>query len=195
MIKSGLVTRNSDIVGALKRHSREAEKLLRQSSPKVKVTANYIIAAGKTTSTFEDAVRRPSSAEFWAEVTGLPEEEAVEFVLAVAIEAGHLVKSDASEHVQALRTLVESYLADANTPPRVDWDFLKLRLFRKKSEWAVEDKRRHQKAMEALKATGYGKLNEVAAEAAADEAKPEDTDEEDLLEDAAESDSDDSPES
>src|SRR5262249_48126435 len=73
VIKSGLVTRNSDIVGALKKHSREAEKLLRQSSPKVKVTSNYVIAAGKTTSTFEDGVRRPSSAEFWAEVTGLSE--------------------------------------------------------------------------------------------------------------------------
>jgi hypothetical protein len=28
VIKSGMVTRNSDIVGALKRHSRDAEKLL-----------------------------------------------------------------------------------------------------------------------------------------------------------------------
>jgi Type II restriction endonuclease EcoO109I len=181
VIKSGMVTRNSDIVAALKRHSRDAEKLLRQSSPKVRVTANYIVAAGKTTSTFEDGVRRPSSAEFWAEVTGLSEELAIEFVLAVAMEAGRLVKSDASEHVQALRTLVEAYIADPSDPLRVDWSFLKARLFRKKSEWVAEDKRRHLKALEALKATGYGQVSQVAEESAAEEAKPEDAMEDDDL--------------
>jgi hypothetical protein len=173
-LKSGLVTRNSDIVSALKKNSRDAEKLLRQSDPRARVTSNYAIAAGKTTSTFEDGVRRPSSAEFWSEVTGLSEEQAVELILAVAIEAGRLVQSDASEHVQALRVLVDAYLADAGTPPRVDWAFLKRRLFRKKEEWVADDKLRHQKALKALEATGYGQVKEVAEAADAEEATIDD---------------------
>ena len=94
-------------------------------------------------------------------MTGLSEELAIEFVLAVAMEAGRLVKSDASEHVQALRTLVECYIADPRDPLCVDWSFLKARLFRKKAEWIAEDKRRHLRALEALKATGYGQVSRL----------------------------------
>jgi hypothetical protein len=164
VIKSGLVTRNSDIVTSLKRNSRSAEKLLRQSDPRANVTSNWVVAAGKTTSTFEDGVRRPSSAEFWAEVTRLPEDQAVELVLAVAAEAGRLIRSDASEHVAALQTLVSTYLGNPSDPSRVDWDFIKKRNFQPKATWASEDRQRHTTALEALKATGYGAAKEVAIE-------------------------------
>ena len=183
VLKSGLVTRNSDIVKTLKQHSRDAEKLLRQSNSKARVTSNYVVAAGKTSSTFEDGVRRPSSAEFWAEVTGLPETAAVELVLAVATEAGRMVQGDASEHVQALRTLVEVYLGSAADATKVDWDFLKMRLFQKKAAWDAEDKRRHKAALEALKTTGYVEVTRVAAAAAAEDQKSDEQVEEEAADD------------
>lgn len=173
VLKSGLVTRNSDIVSALKRNSRFAEKLLRQSDPSAKVTSNWVIAAGKTTSTFEDGVRRPSSAEFWAEVMKLPENEAVELALAIAAEAGRLIRSDATEHIQALQTVVASSVASPNDPLQVDWGFLKVRNFQPKAVWAVEDKLRHARALEALRDTGYGAVKEVAIESAADDVAPD----------------------
>jgi len=169
VLKSGLVTRNSDIVSALKRNSRSAEKLLRQSDPKAKVTSNWVIAAGKTTSTFEDGVRRPSSAEFWAEVMRLPENQAVELALAITAEAGRLIRSDATEHIEALKTVVSTYIADPNDPTLVDWAFLKKRNFQAKATWAAEDKQRHGIALAALKATGYGAAKEVAIESSVEE--------------------------
>jgi hypothetical protein len=174
VLKSGLVTRNSDIVKRLKQNSRSAEKLLRQSDPSAKVTSNYVIAAGKNTTTFEDGVRRPSSAEFWAEATGLPEEKAVELVLAIATEAGRLVTRDASKHIKALSTLVETYLADLSDPRKVDWQFLKRRLFREKAAWAAEDRERHQRALNALQAIGYAETKQVAQESAAEDSAPQD---------------------
>lgn len=56
VLKSGLVTRNSDIVKAIKTHGRQAEKLLRQGRGTTNVHLNYAILAGKTASTFEDGV-------------------------------------------------------------------------------------------------------------------------------------------
>ena len=173
VLKSGLVTRNSDIVSSLKKNSRDAEKLLRQSGSKSKVTLNYAIAAGKTTSTFEDGVRRPSSAEFWSEVMKLPEERAVELALAIAAEAGRLVRSDASQHATAMKVLLETYLADPTDSTKVDWPFLKQRNFRPKETWAAEDKRRHKLALESLKATGYGEAKEVEEEAKREDSLPQ----------------------
>jgi len=107
----------------------------------------------------------------------------VELVLAVATEAGRMVQSDASEHVQALRTLVQVYLGSPADATKVDWDFLKIRLFQDKVVWAAEDKRRHKMAMDALKATGYGQATEVAVEAATEEDKLEDETEEEAAAD------------
>ena len=174
VLKSGLVTRNSDIVAALKRNSRSAEKLLRQSDPAAKVTSHWVIAAGKTTSTFEDGVNRPSSAAFWAELMNLPEDQAVDLALAIASEAGRLIRSDASEHSEALQTVVAAYLTDPNDPARVDWTFLKKRNFQPKPLWAAEDRLRHARALEALKATGYGAAKQVAMESEADSPAVED---------------------
>lgn len=155
VLKSGLVTRNSDIVKALKRNARQAEKLLKQGRSTGAVHANYVILAGKTSSTFEDGVRRPSSAEFWGEILDLPEESAVELALAMAAEAGRMVQSDASEHVEALKLLVETYLRHPDDPSLVDWEFIAKRNMSKPATWKSEDKARHLAALAALTATGY----------------------------------------
>jgi hypothetical protein len=155
VVKSGLVTRNSDIVAALKRNAREAEKRLRQSRSTAKVVANYAICAGKTSSTFEDGIRRPSSAEFWSEMTGLPDEESTRLVLAVASQAANIVKRDASSHTAALICLVEDYIRRRDDPEKVDWEFLAQRTLGSKDTWSAEDAGRHLLALAALRASGY----------------------------------------
>lgn len=155
VVKSGTVTRNSDIMKALKDHSRQAEKLLRQGASKARVIANYAIAAGKTTSTFEHGIRRPSSAEFWGEMMGLPPERAIDLILDIAAEAGRRVTKDASRHIGAMKLLVEDYIVCRSDSFKVDWDFLAARTMQDKKVWAAEDARRHSRAMTKLQATGY----------------------------------------
>ncbi len=155
VLKSGLITRNSDIVKALKRNARQAEKLLMQGRRTGAVHANYAIAAGKTTSTFEDGIRRPSSAQFWAEIFDLDEESAIELTLAIAAVAGELVRSDATRHIAALELLVADYIARRSDDAIVDWEFLAKRTMREKATWTDEDKARHVRATERLKASGY----------------------------------------
>lgn len=155
VLKSGLVTRNSDIVAALKRSTRQAEKQLRQSRTTKGVRANYAIAAGKTTSSFEDGVWRPSSGEFWGEMFDLPERDAVELSLAIAAEAGRLVRSDAAEHIDALKLVVGDYIAERGNPASVDWEFIAQRNMQKRATWQAEDKIRHDQAKAALLASGY----------------------------------------
>lgn len=155
VLKSGIVTRNSDIIAALKRNARQAEKQLRQSRSTKGVRANYAIAAGKTTSSFEDGVWRPSSGEFWGEMLDVPEGDAVELALAIAAEAGRLVRRDAAEHIAALKLLVADYIGQRASPPIVDWKFIAQRNMQKVEVWRAEDRARHAQALARLKATGY----------------------------------------
>lgn len=155
VLKSGLVTRNSDIMKALKRHSRQAEKILLQGRSTGHVQANYAIAAGKTSSTFEDGIRRPSSAEFWGEMMALEPYEGVELAFAMAAEAGRLVRRDASKHIKAMKLLVREYLGSGQDRNVVDWDFVRLRNMQTKDAWGAEDKARHESALQALKSAGY----------------------------------------
>jgi Type II restriction endonuclease EcoO109I len=154
VLKSGLVTRNSDILKSLKRNARQAEKILLQGRSTGRVEANYAIAACKTSSTFEDGIRRPSSAEFWGEVMDLEPREAVELAFAMAAEAGRLVRRDASKHIHALKLLVREYLTAADGTS-VDWEFIRVRNMQAKEAWAAEDRRRHRAALQALESTGY----------------------------------------
>lgn len=154
VLKSGLVTRNSDILKSLKTHARKAEKILLQGRSTGHVEANYAIAAGKTSSTFEDGIRRPSSAEFWGEMMGLEPADGVELAFAMAAEAGRLVRRDASKHIKAMKLLIREYLS-SNDRNSVDWDFIRLRNMQTKEKWSAEDRRRHQLAMAVLEATGY----------------------------------------
>jgi hypothetical protein len=169
VLKSGLVTRNSDIVNALKRNAREAQKLLRQSGNTRQVHLNYAIAAGRTKTTFEDGVNRPSSPAFWAEVLDLPEEEATPLALATAAEAGRLVKRNVSEHVDALKLLVREYIAVPDDDTRVDWPFINQRNMQPQATWKAEDKARNTRALEALRKSGYGAATIATAEATADD--------------------------
>jgi len=77
--------------------------LLRQNRSVRSVTAHYAIATGKTSSSFEDGVNRPSSEELWAKITGLDKSRAVDLVVAMATEAGTLVEQDAAEMLEGLR--------------------------------------------------------------------------------------------
>jgi hypothetical protein len=155
VLKSGLVTRNGDIIAALKRNARAAERQLRQSRKTKSVRANYAIAAGKTSSSFEDGVWRPSSGEFWGEMFDLPEEEAVELALAIAAVAGRLVRRDADDHIAALKLVVADYIDDRQARGAVDWEFIAKRNMQKPATWVTEDRARHEQAMVALTASGY----------------------------------------
>ena len=155
VMKSGLVTRNSDIVKALKRNSRQAEKLLRQDKSTGRVHANWAVVAGKTQSSFEDGVRRPSSAEFWGEILGVDESDGVVLALAMTAVAGQLLRNDVEEHLRALRFVVRDYIADRNDDTVVDWEFIAKRNMQTPQNWQAEDRRRHKRAMEHLSDTGY----------------------------------------
>ncbi|MCX5068755.1 PmeII family type II restriction endonuclease [Micromonospora lupini] len=155
VLKSGMVTRNSDIVKALKRNSRQAEKLLRQGRSTGAVHANWAVLAGKTSSTYEDGVKRPSSAEFWGEIFRLDEVQAVDLALAMAAVAGQMIKNDATGHLLALQLLVRDYIADRSEDHVVDWEFLARLTLQTPENWRAEDKARHVRALAQLTRTGY----------------------------------------
>jgi Mn-dependent DtxR family transcriptional regulator len=155
VLKSGPVTRNSDIINALKQHSKQAEKLLRQQRQGGEVKAKYAVMSGKGTTTFHDSVWRLSSEDFWSEALGLEAEEAVELAMAMASVASALVLRDVSEYVHGLGVLVAEYIRDPDNPEQVDWEFIKTRTLRNKEHWAKEDKRRHAAAVAALEDHPY----------------------------------------
>lgn len=64
VIKSGKVTRNSDILKTLKTHGQDAQKRLLQTDKRAIVRVFYVILAGQRSTNFHDGVYRPSSAEF-----------------------------------------------------------------------------------------------------------------------------------
>lgn len=154
VFKSGPVTRNSDILEALKRNTRQAESTLRADRSVLGVTANYAIASGGTSpTTFKDGVQRPSSEDLWSELTGLPPEQAVGLVLSLAAEAGALVRHDAEGPLRALRVVVCEYIATAGSND-VDWGWIETRTMREKAVWKDGDRTRHKAAIEALAAAG-----------------------------------------
>jgi hypothetical protein len=158
VVKSGSVTRNSDILKALKSNARKAEKILRGDKSVKGVTANYAIASGATSpTTFEDGVRRPSSQDFWAEITGLDASpgKAICLVLEISAAAGELVLSDAEEHLAAMRVLVQAYIAKLEDPAAVDWGFLEAQAMRERLTWKDAASVRHVRATKALADSGY----------------------------------------
>lgn len=155
VLKSGKVTRNSDILSKLKQHAKDAEKLIRQGGSKVGVFANYVVAAGNVNSTFEDGINRPSSGTFWAEITGLPEDKALSLVSAIARTAGKMVTRNTDVHIGALVTLVQDYIASREDADKVDWEYLFKITMTEKPSWAAEDTKRHKSASAVLEATGY----------------------------------------
>ncbi|MEW9517782.1 hypothetical protein [Streptomyces tubercidicus] len=155
VLKSGLVTRNSDIIKGIKINGRRAERLLKQGGVANTVHLNYAILSGKVTSSFEDGVRRPSSGEFWGEMFELPQGKAIELALSIAAEAGKLVTRGDSPHISALEKLVFTYIESENEPGVMDWEFLAKRNMQDRGDWKAEDARRDAKARRALAASGY----------------------------------------
>lgn len=163
VIKSGSVTRNSDILKALKAHAQKAEKLINQGGGKNRVFANYAVATCATTSTYHDYIYRPSSAQFWSEVSELEPAKALDLVREIARAAGRVIKMDSKPHTDALTQLTASYIETEPGSNEVDWAFIFDRNMREKASWAAEDARRHKRAREALKASGYALLPKVKA--------------------------------
>lgn len=156
VIKSGTVTRNSDILSKLKQHARDAERLIRQGgAKKVGVFANYVVATGATSSSFEDGIHRPSSGEFWGEITGLDVERSLALVREIARTAGAQVSRNTDSHIGALVALVRAYISQRDEPNAVDWPFLFKVTMTEKREWAEEDQARHVDALRVLAETGY----------------------------------------
>jgi hypothetical protein len=161
VIKSGTVTRNSDILKALKTHAQKAEKLINQGGGKNRVFANYAVATCATSSTYHDYIFRPSSAQFWSEISDLEPSKALDLVREIARAAGRVIKMDSKPHTDAIRLLTATYIETEPGSNEVDWVFIFDRNMRERSSWASEDEARHKRARDALKATGYTLLKRV----------------------------------
>lgn len=161
VIKSGTVTRNSDILKALKAHAQKAEKLINQGGGKNRVFANYAVATCATSSTYHDYIYRPSSAQFWSEITDLPPSQALDLVREIARAAGRVIKMDSKPHTDALTLLTGAYIETEPGSNEVDWSFLFDRNMRERKSWAAEDAKRHKQARDALAETGYTLLKKV----------------------------------
>jgi hypothetical protein len=157
VIKSGTVTRNSDILKALKTHGQEAQKRLLQTDKKAIVRVHYIVTAGQKSSTFHDGVYRPSSAEFWAQTFAIDDEkQAIDLALAMAQEAGTLLRGFANEDaLRALEAVVAAFIATPDDSTAVDWTFLAERNMIGGEEGKADSKVRHARAQQAVKNTGY----------------------------------------
>lgn len=158
VIKSGTVTRNSDILKALKKHGQDANKRLLQNDKKAVVRVHYVVTAGQRSSTFHDGVYRPSSAEFWAQAFALDDSEkvAIDLALAMAQEAGALLRAfDDNAALRAMEVAVAAYLATEDNPTVVDWEFLAQRNMIDNIEVKNQAKSRHIRAVNAVKDTGY----------------------------------------
>jgi hypothetical protein len=155
VIKSGAVTRNSDILKALKAHAQKAEKLINQGGGKNRVFANYAVATCATSSNYHDYIYRPSSAQFWSEVSDLEPSKALDLVREIARAAGRVINMDSKPHTDALILLTRSYIESQPGSHEVDWAFIFDRNMRENETWAKEDTERHERAKKALKASGY----------------------------------------
>jgi hypothetical protein len=175
VIKSGTVTRNSDILKQLKSHGQEAHKRLLQSNKRAVIKVVYAVLTGRATSSFEDGVYRPSSAEFWAEAFELENEaRAVELALAMGQEASSLLSAtEGNEVLRALELAVEVHIRSSGSNA-VDWDYLARRNMRADASLREEEKVRRALARAAVEASGYeflpakpSRRAAVAAESAA----------------------------
>lgn len=177
VIKSGTVTRNSDILKALKSHGQDAHKRLLQTDKKAIVRVHYIVTVGQRSSTFHDGVYRPSSAEFWAQAFSLDDKKlASDLALAMAQEAGRLLRRSSGEAaLLAMEAAVAAYIATEDDPTVVDWEFLAQRSMIDSDEMRSQAKARHKRAVQAASGTGFiwpasGRRRKRATDAAEAEA-------------------------
>lgn len=157
VIKSGTVTRNSDILKALKSHGQDAHKRLLQTDKKAVVRVYYVVTVGQRSSTFHDGVYRPSSAEFWAQAFSLDDEKvAADLALAMAQEAGRLLRQFSGDAaLLAMEAAVAAYIATEDDQTVVDWEFLAQRSMIDSEETRAQAQVRHERAVHAARGTGY----------------------------------------
>ena len=158
VIKSGTVTRNSDILKALKTHGQDAQKRLIQTNKKAIVRVYYIVTAGNRSTTYHDGVHRPSSAEFWAQTFDLEadEQQAIDLALAMAQEAGSLLQEISDDTARrVLETAVAAYIAKEEDSSAVDWEFLAKRNMIDDPEVKKQGAFRHDRARKAAAEVGY----------------------------------------
>lgn len=123
VVKSGAVTRNTDIVGKMKQNLRAAAKRLKQNHDIKNVHLNYATCVGTTNSTDADGVLRPSSARFWSEITGVDEAQAMSLVWAVTGAAASSVTRPVKNRA-ALIAQVAAYIETTESSKQLDWGFL-----------------------------------------------------------------------
>lgn len=150
-VKSGAVTRNTDIVSKMKINLRKAEKLARQSPGIGTVRLNYATCVGTLATTLADGVYRPSSAQFWSEVMELPEDKAVRLLWTVTESAAQWIRWP-ERNRRALVEEVAAYVGTAEDPERVDWEFLVRVVTQPPTAYKAEHVRRHGLAVARKKA-------------------------------------------
>ncbi len=121
-VKSGAITRNTDIVNKMKQNLRKAEKLARQNPGIKNVRLNYATCIGTFRSTLADGVHRPSSPQFWSEVMELPEEKAIRLLWLITAESAKTI-TWVKVNRQAVIAQVAAYIAKEGSD-RVDWEFV-----------------------------------------------------------------------
>ena len=154
-VKSGAVTRNTDIVSKMKINLRKAEKLARQNPGMGTVRLSYATCVGTLATTLADGVYRPSSAQFWSEVMELPEDKAVRLLWAVTEDAAQWIQWP-ERNRRALIDQVTVYVGVVGAPERVDWEFLVRVVTQPPSAYRAEHVTRHGLAMVRKKAIMEG---------------------------------------
>jgi hypothetical protein len=147
VVKSGAVTRNTDIVGSMKKNLRAAGKRLMQNHGIKNVVLNYATCVGTTNSTMADGVLRPSSARFWSEITDVGEAQAMSLVWGVTEAAASSV-SRPTKNRAALVAQVASYVEDQADKRRMDWAFLVKTVSEPTASYRAEHERRDKAARE-----------------------------------------------
>ena len=122
-VKSGAITRNTDIVSKMKTNLRKAERLAKQNPNITQVELNYATCVGTPSTTVADGIRRPSSACFWSEIMELSEDSAIKLLWAVTETASGMIALP-DENRKVLIKRVATYLESSDFPSRTDWAYL-----------------------------------------------------------------------
>lgn len=151
VVKSGAVTRNTDIVSKMKLNLRKAERLLKQNPQTGEARLNYATCVGTLGSTFEDGIHRPSSARFWSEILELDEDQAIKLVWVMVLEASQHVRIP-RQHRAALEAAVSAYIACEDSSGLVDWEFLVRVVTQPSKSYLVDHQRRDRLARDHARA-------------------------------------------
>lgn len=159
-VKSGAVTRNTDIVSKMKTNLRKAAMLAKQNPAIKNVRLNYATCVGTVNSTDADGILRPSSARFWAEVTDLPEDKAVRLLTVITSEAARWIQWPVANR-EALMAKVAVYIDELPSTGRPDWEYLVRCVTQPTKAYSAAHKKRHALA-ESAAAAVFAQLSKAA---------------------------------